>query len=378
LPKLIRAVTAGKLGAILATAAVVLVTACSPRSSSVAAPPHSTWGAKTSAADGGGMNALIAAARAEGQLNVIALPADWANYGAIIDGFKSKYGIKVTVTKPNGNSFDEITAVKKLGKSPIAPDVLDLNLKSAQGNTDLFTPYQVVTWGDIPTEQKNSIGLWYEDYGGFMAIGYDSAKVPAITTLEDLLKPEYKGKVALKGDPSTDPASLAAVLMASVAEGGSLDDISNGVTFFHLLRTKGSFTKTQATAATVKAGTTPVVFDWEFMARAHLGDVPTWQVMVPTEALIGGYFAQAINKDAPHPAAARLWEEYLYSDEGQNLWLRAGDRPVRMQAMLDAGQIDATAAAALPPVVGKPMFITPDQQTTALAYLSTHWAKAIA
>jgi len=36
------------------------------------------------------------------------------------------------------------------------------------------------------------------------------------------------------------------------------------------------------------------------------------------------------------------------------------------------------AAAALPQVVGKPMFISPDQETAALAYLSTHWAKAIA
>jgi putative spermidine/putrescine transport system substrate-binding protein len=369
-------VTSGKLRAIIGTVAILLAAACN-QSSSVATP-HSTWGARASAANGGGMDTLVAAARAEGQLNVIALPPDWANYGAIIDGFKSKYGIKVTVTKPNGNSFDEITAVKALGKSAKAPDVLDLNLKAAQANTDLFTPYQVSVWNDIPAEQKNAIGLWYEDYGGYMSLGYDSAKVPAITALEDLLKPEFKGKVALKGDPNTDPASLAAVMMASVAEGGSLDDISNGVAFFHLLRTKGSFTKIQATAATVKAGTTPVVFDWEFMARAHTTDIPTWQVSVPAEALLGGYFAQAVNKDAPHPAAARLWEEYLYSNEGQNLWLRAGDRPVRMQAMLDGGQIDASAAAALPPVVGKPMFISPDQETAALAYLSTHWAKAIA
>jgi putative spermidine/putrescine transport system substrate-binding protein len=368
-------VTSSRVRALIATVAILAAAACS-QSSSAATP--SAWLTKTSASAGGGMDALVAAARAEGQLNVIALPRDWANYGAIIDGFKSKYGIKVTVTNPNGNSFDEIAAVEKLGKSAKAPDVLDLNVKAAQANTELFAAYQVAKWGDIPIEQKNAIGLWYEDYGGYMAIGYDSAKVPAITALEDLWKPEFKGKVAIKGDPNVDPAAMVAVMMASVAEGGSLDDVSSGVTFFHMLRAKGSFNSTRATAATVKAGTTPVVFDWEYMARAHVADVPTWQVFIPAQALIGGYFAQTINKNAPHPAAARLWEEYLYSDEGQNLWLRAGDRPVRMQAMLDGGQIDASAAAALPSVVGQPMFISPDQETAALSYLSTHWAKAIA
>ena len=44
---------------------------------------------------------------------------------------------------------------------------------------------------------------------------------------------------------------------------------------------------------------------------------------------IAGYYFQAINKDAPHPAAARLWEEFLYRDEGQNLLLGGGARPVR-------------------------------------------------
>ena len=50
-----------------------------------------------------------------------------------------------------------------------------------------------------------------------------------------------------------------------------------------------------------------------------------------------GYYFQAINKDAPHPAAARLWQEFLYSDEGQNLWLKGGARPVRADAMVKAG-----------------------------------------
>ena len=62
--------------------------------------------------------------------------------------------------------------------------------------------------------------------------------------------------------------------------------------------------------------------------------------MVPQNAVYGGFYVQAINKDAPHPAAARLWEEFLYSDQGQNLWLAGGARPVRADAMTKAGTID--------------------------------------
>ncbi|MCB0950478.1 MAG: ABC transporter substrate-binding protein, partial [Mycobacterium sp.] len=49
----------------------------------------------TSVADFGTMDDLVKAAQAEGELNVIALPPDWANYGEIITAFSDKYGIKV-------------------------------------------------------------------------------------------------------------------------------------------------------------------------------------------------------------------------------------------------------------------------------------------
>ena len=75
--------------------------------------------------------------------------------------------------------------------------------------------------------------------------------------------------------------------------------------------------------------------------------------MVPEDAVVGGYYFQAINIDAPHPNAARLWQEFLYSDEGQNLWLAGGARPVRADAMVKRpARSTPTAYAALPPVEG--------------------------
>ena len=363
-----------------AVVAFVVLAACGSSSTGggSSACSESTAKTATSASACGGMSALVAAAKAEGTLNVIALPPDWANYGAIISGFTAKYGIQITSANPNGSSQDEVNAVTQLGASSRAPDVLDVGMAVALANTSLFAPYQVQTWNDILTSQKEPTGLWFQDYGGFMSIGYDSSKVPAITSMQDLLGSGFKGKVALNGDPTKANAALNGVMMASLANGGSLDDISKGVDFFHSLRKAGNFVPVQATTATVKNGTTPVVFDWDYLSAAHGTDVPSWKVFVPNKAILGGYYAQAISKTAPHPAAARLWEEYLYSDEGQNLWLKGLARPVRMAAMQASGKIDAAAAAALPPVNGTPVFLSADQATAAKTYLSTHWAAAIA
>jgi len=201
--------------------------------------------------------------------------------------------------------------------------------------------------------------------------------VPAVTSLQDLLGSGFQGKVALNGDPTKANAALNGVMMASIANGGSADDISKGVDFFKQLKQKGNFVPVQATTATVKNGTTPVVFDWDYLSAAHGKDVPSWKVFTPSNAILGDYYNQAINKQAPHPAAARLWMEYLYSDDGQNAWLRGLARPVRMAAMQKSGKIDSAAAAKLAPVNGKPTFLTDTQATQAKDYLASHWAQAI-
>jgi putative spermidine/putrescine transport system substrate-binding protein len=358
----------------LVVVALVVVAACGGTSNS-----NSACNAKAakSAADCGGLDALVTAAKAEGKLNVIALPPDWANYGAVISGFKAKYGIDVTSANPNGSSQQEVDAITQQSGTSSAPDVVDVGMKVALANTTLFASYKVATWGDILAGQKEATGLWVQDYGGFMGIGYDPSKVPAITSVQDLLKSEFKGKVALAGDPTQSNQALNGVIMASVANGGSVDDVSKGVDFFHQLKVANNFVPVIGTAATVKAGQTPVLFEWDYLSTSHGKDVSGWKIFVPANATIGGYYAQAINKEAPHPAAARLWEEYLYSDEGQNLWLKGGARPVRQAAMEKSGKVDATAAAALPKITGTPLFPTQDQSTKAGTYLSANWSKAI-
>ena len=98
---------------------------------------------------------------------------------------------------------------------------------------------------------------------------------------------------------------------------------------------------------------------------------------MPAGAVVGAFYVQAINKDAPHPAAARLWQEFLYSDEGQNIWLQGLARPVRLDAMVKAGTVDKQAVANLPEVKGTPVFLTLDQLKKNQQYLLENWEQAV-
>ncbi len=325
------------------------------------------------------MSKLIAAAKKEGTLNVIALPPTWANYGTIISTFAKEYGIKVNSANPDGSSQDEVNAVRQEAGTAAAPDVLDIGMAVALANTSLFAPYEVSTWSDIPAAQKAPNGIWVQDYGGYMSVGY-SSKFGTITSLSQLLGPQFKNDVALNGNPTEANAALNGVMMANLAEGGSPASIAKGVSFFQQLKAKGNFSSVEATGATIKAGTTPVVFNWDYLNLPSYVGVSNWKVFIPSNAVLGGYYAQAINKNAPHPAAARLWEEFLYSqatDGGQNLWLEGGARPVEQAAMTSNGMINSTAAAKLPPVSGTPVFLSASEATAAANYLAANWAKAI-
>ncbi|HSF98927.1 MAG TPA: ABC transporter substrate-binding protein [Ornithinibacter sp.] len=372
---------AGALAVIGFAAAAVV--ACSPPAEEDTPAPAGSSGAvdaktATSAEDFGGMEGLVAAANAEGKLNVIALPPDWANYGEVIKGFQAKYPeITVTSDQPDASSADEIATAERLKGQDGAPDVFDLGAAVALANTDMYAPYKVATWDDIPADLKDANGAWVNDYGGYMSIGYDSAKVPAPTAVADLLKADYKGKVALNGNPTEAGAAFAGVQMVSIAQGGTAADLSKGVDFFAQLTEAGNFLPVDPTPATVESGQTPLVIDWDYLNAGLSAKLPTWKVMVPKEAVVAGFYYQAINADAPNPAAARLWQEYLYSDEGQNLWLKGGARPVRFDAMKTAGTLDEAAAAALPPVEGTAVVPTQADAEAGQAYLAENWANAV-
>ena len=373
-----------------AAAAVTLAaSACSSNSSTSSSSGSSVnWSTVTSASAGGGMSALIAAAKAEGTLNVITLPPTWANYGTLMAEFKAKYGITINDANPNGSSGDEINAVEHDKGLSSAPDVLDVGNSHALPNTNLFADYEVSTWANIPAGLKNATGSWYGDYGGYISIGCVAAKVapaPCPTTFAELLDSsytaDYKGKVALDGDPTSANAAFSGVWAAALANGGSLDNIQPGISYFGKLKSDGEFNATGDTESTIEAGSTDITIDWEYLNSQYASDLKskgiTMSVAIPTDGLYSAYYDQAISKYAPHPAAARLWEEFLYSAEGQNGFMGGYARPVEFAAMQSAGTLDAADEKLLPTVSGSVSYPTAAQLTTAQNAVTSGWASAL-
>ena len=374
------------LGGSLAVVAALALSACgaAPDNASTTTKDGKSAATAASAADFGGMDALVKAAKKEGSLHIIAVPRDWANYGAIIDAFQKKYGIKIQDESPDGSSQDEINAVTSRKGQDRAPDVLDLGssfaLSAAQQG--LLAPYKVSSFGDIPAGQRDPQARWYNDNGGYISIGCDAKRVKECpTTFKDLLKPRYKGQVALNGNPTKSGSAFGGVYAAALANGGSFGDIQPGLDFFAKLKKNGNYTPVESTPATVQKGETPISIDWDYLNAGYADEFRSkgldWKVVVPSDGQYAQYYSQAITKDAPHPAAARLWQEFLYSTEGQNLWLKGYARPALMTSMESAGTLDKTAAAKLPQVTGSASFPTEAEQSKAKTVIAQGWGKAV-
>ena len=365
-----------------ATMSSVVAVGISAGTSSAGASPKVNWAKVTHLTKTGptSMTALVKAAKKEGRLNVIALPDNWANYGTIIKDFKKKYGINISDQNPEGSSAQEITAMTDDRGRSDDPDVIDVgtNFAVSARASGMLAPYKVATWSEIPSNLKDPSGYWFDDYGGYVAIGCNTATVTTCPTsfAQMLSAPASAGyKIGINNSPTSASAALAAVWAAAVAEGGSLSNIAPGVTFFSQLNKAGTFVPTIAGTSTVQNGSTNIVIWWDYLQASEVSSVvKTWKVTVPSDALFAEYYTQAINKNAPDPAAARLWEEYLYSVTGQNLWLQGEARPAELAYMEAHGTVNKTWEAALPAVPkGTTNVPTPAQITAAETTVTNTW-----
>ena len=330
---------------------------------------------------------LIAAAKAEGMLTTIALPHNWCGYGDVIAGFKAKYGIEVNELNPNAGSADELEAVKanKGNTGPQAPDVLDVGLSfgPAAKKEGLLQPYKVSTWDSIPADAKDEEGYWYGDYYGVLAFGVNSDIYPdAPTSFADLTASDFANGVGVIGDPRTGNSTMMTIYAAGVAQNGAAgaDALNQGIAYFKGLKESGNFVPVNGSSQNLAQGTTPIYFDWDYnllAMRDQLNGNPPVEVVVPTDAVVAGVYVQAISAYAPHPNAAKLWMEYLYSDEGQLGWLAGYCHPIRFNDMAERGVIPQEMLDKLPPAenYAKAVFPTLEQQAGAKAAIAENWAK---
>lgn len=334
--------------------------------------------------------ALEAAAKAEGMLTTVALPHSWCNYGEVIEGFKKKYPeITVNELNPDAGSADELEAIRanRDNKGPQAPDVIDVGLSfGPQAKEEgLIAPYKVSTWDTIPDNAKDPDGYWYGDYYGVLAFVVNTDLVENVPQdWEDLKKPEYANAVALSGDPRASNQAIFGVYAAGIATGAEAGEAASnaGLEFFAELNRNGNFVPTIGKAGTLAQGATPIVIWWDYnglTARDTLQGNPPLEIVVPRSGVVAGVYVQAISAYAPHPNAARLWMEYLYSDEGQLGWLKGYCHPIRFNDLVARGVIPQELMDALPPAEAyeAAVFPTLEEQDVTKAVVTEKWDSVV-
>ncbi|HET7718021.1 MAG TPA: ABC transporter substrate-binding protein [Bauldia sp.] len=333
---------------------------------------------------------LIAAAKEEGALTTMALADDWCGYGGLIDGFEAKYGIEITDLNPNASSTEQLEALKadQERTTKEGPDVVDVTLAIAAeaAAAGLTQPYRVATWDTIPDGLKDAEARWIADYYGVIAFEVNADVVKKLPeNWADLLSSDYAKSVALAGNPSASVQALQGVLAAGLSNaGGDLSRAAEaGLQFFADLNANGNFLPVAGGVATLADKSTPIVIRWDYLAlkdRDALKESgPKIEVVVPKTGVIAGAFAQAISASAPHPNAAKLWMEYLYSDEGQLAWLKAYCHPVRFKDLVENGKVPKEIQDTMPPAAAyeAAVFPSPADQAAAGSVISERWSATV-
>ncbi len=356
---------------------------------STAASPAESAAATTAAGPecGTTVDEIAAKAKEEGNVNLIALPDTWANYGGILKSFRDTYGLEAPVANPDGSSADELTAITTLVGQPDKPDAIDIGPSFTQQAKDdgLIEAYQTTNWAEIPDALKDPDGNWVGAYYGIMSIGTNKTLVPnAPQTWADLKKPEYKGQVTLNGDPREAGAAFAAVVAASLANGGSFDDLMPGIEYFAELKKSGNLQVIDVTEAALLSGDVPIALDWSYNFPGIAPKLTEagfdFGMVIPSDGLYGSYYAQSVVSDAAHPCAARLWMEHITGDAGALGYLEGGAIPARYAAMDAAGVITDEMKANLPPadLISQITFPTAAQTEALKTQLTENWGPMVA
>jgi len=348
----------------------------------------------------GGMDALVKAAQKEGTLNAITLPRTWANYGEAMDTFSKAFGIKIVDDNPDGSSAYEIQTIKTAPAKKV-PDQTDIGITYGQDNKDLFAKYKPATWNDITSEYKEPDGRWVGSYAGEIAFLYPTSLTKVPTSIKDLKDPAFKGAFAM-GDPTSAQEALMSVFAINQAAGGTFDDVTPGLNFIKDLKTSGNYVTVAPSATTFAAGAYKVVLTWDFncpgiVAKYKAAGVDMKCAVPSDAAIIGTPYVTGIPIKAPHPATARLWTEFLYSQNkgkissnlgsvkgktgsqifnslmgGQNIWITGGAHPITEPAMIKKG-LNVAPPSVVIPSSKKGSTPNTDQQTAAKTAITAVW-----
>lgn len=289
------------------------------------------------------LKTLEAAAKAEGAVNSVGMPDDWANWKGTWDDLAKVYGLKHIDT--DMSSAQEI-AKFAAEKDNASADIGDVGaafgpIAVKQG---VVQPYKPSTWEQVPAWAKDKDGNWALAYTGTIAFIVNKkllhgSEVP--TKWADLETGKYKVSI---GDVSTAAQAANGVLAAALANGGNEKNVQPALSMFAEIAKQGRLSMANPTIATMEKGEVEVGVVWDFNGlsyKAKMANPDDYVVLIPSDGSVISGYTTIINKYAKHPNAAKLAREYIFSDAGQINLAKGNARPIRAEHLTLPEEVQA-------------------------------------
>lgn len=264
----------------------------------------------------------------------------------IVQRFEAKYpGIKVELFQAGGSQILSKVAAE-LSAGGLKADLVDYSDGAAiigQARDGLFARFANEKWDSIPAALKDPDGRWVSS-GAFLTatIAYNTSAVKAEDapkSWRDLLDPKWKGKVTM-GSPNYAGTALTTLAAWDQKLGSDYVDKLGA----NKLGVGQSFGDTENA---VVSGQSPIAVVLSFRAYTDQAAGKPIKVITPTEGQIELVTSMGINDKAVHPKAARLFENFIFSDESQQKLAQGHYFPARTDIKYDVPGLPAVSSLTL-------------------------------
>lgn len=278
-------------------------------------------------------DAAAAKAQAKQGFVTYGLPDDWANYGESLQAFCTAHGFESCQhTDTDMSSNEEIT---RYDAEKNAPTAIFSDIGIAYGSVaearGVVPPYLPPMAAKLPDGWKARNGGWIATFVGVPSIIVNTDVVKSVPrSWDDLLKPEYRGLIGVS-DPSSSGTGAATFIAWAFAHGGDEDNLSPAVDYARELL--ANLAGPSGNDATLEKGEIPIQVRYDFLGVAAARKLKEKGVNVEVVIPAGSIWAPAammVNKyNEAQMDAAKLYMDWVLSDEGQLLFAKFGARPVR-------------------------------------------------
>jgi putative spermidine/putrescine transport system substrate-binding protein len=255
---------------------------------------------------------------------------NYANWGGVTALYERVSG--VTVPPDSKGSSVAMAALEAERDHPVADCAYysgAIGYQAAQKG--LHQPYKPRGWEQVPADLKDRDGLWWTVHTATIALLVNTRALggaPLPRSWADLLKPEYKGKVAYD-DPTWGGTSYTFVYGINQLLGGSAADFRPGLDYLRRLDANvGSYPRESVYNAVLR-GEIPIWINADGNGyKMRYVDQGPIAVVIPAEGTFTMPLVMGMVKGAPHPQAARRYLDWLLTHEAQAEFAKSFFRPV--------------------------------------------------